>query len=73
MKDINIYNLQSEFINDNKYKKYFKVKKTNRIIWIKVKAYIKKNNKNPSCIVKNRKIQKLAYWVTHNYRYYRQH
>jgi len=76
MKNIEIYNKWTEFINNDKYKTYFKVKEANTIIWInkleEVKNYINKNKKKPSVVDKNKEIQKLAYWVTHNYRYYRQ-
>ena len=77
MKIEEIYNKWTEFINNDKYKIYFKVKEANTIIWInkleKVKDYINKNKKKPSVVDKNKEIQKIAYWMTHNYRYYRHH
>jgi superfamily II DNA or RNA helicase len=75
MKYQDIYNNWLEFINNDKYKIYFKVKEANTIIWInrleEVKNYINKNNKKPSTSDKNQEIQKLAYWVTRNFRYYK--
>ena len=64
MKDENIYNLWTEFINDDKYKHYFE---DNFTKWInklnEVKTYINKNNKRPSCSDENNKIKILSSWI----------
>ena len=61
-----IYNLWSEFINDNKYKKYFE---DYSILWInklnEVKKYIDENNKRPSSEDKNNEIKSLGSWILH--------
>jgi len=65
MEDENIYNLWTEFINDNKYKKFFE---DNNIIWInklnEVIKYIDENNKKPSTIDKNNEIKILGSWIS---------
>jgi len=64
MQDENIYNLWTEFINDDKYKKFFE---DNDIIWInklnEVKKYIDENNKRPSQHNKNNEIKILGSWI----------
>jgi superfamily II DNA or RNA helicase len=56
----------NEFIEDDKYKKYFL---SNEEEWFnnleKVKLYINKNNKRPSSIDKDIKIQQIGYWIGH--------
>jgi len=65
MEDENIYNLWTEFINDNKYKKFFE---DNDIIWInklnEVIKYIDENNKKPSRKDKNNEIKILGSWIS---------
>ena len=64
MKNEEIYNKLKEFINDDKYKKYFI---SNDEIWIKqleeIKKYINENNKRPSQSNKNNDIKKLGNWI----------
>jgi len=64
MKNKNIYNLWTDFINDDKYKGYFE---DNSILWInklnEVKNYIDKNNKRPSSTDKNNEIKSLGSWL----------
>jgi ATP:corrinoid adenosyltransferase len=64
MKNENIYNKWTEFINDEKYKIYFL---DNESAWInklnKVKEYINENNKRPCGKSKNSDIQKLGTWI----------
>ncbi len=65
MKNEQIYNIWTNFINDDKYKKYFL---SYRDIWIntlnEVKEYIDKNNKRPSSTDKDQKVKSLGYWVS---------
>jgi superfamily II DNA or RNA helicase len=65
MKDVNIRKLYEEFINDDKYNKYFLSKKE----WISnlelVKSYIDENNKRPNNTDNNLEIKKLGMWVSH--------
>ena len=65
MSNENIYNKWSEFINDDKYKKYFY---DNNIIWIntleEVKIYINNNNERPSQHNDNKYIHKLGKWLS---------
>jgi len=72
MKDENIYNLWTEFINDNKYKKFFE---DNNIIWINklelVKKYIDENNKKPSTTYKNNEIKILGSWISNQQQNYK--
>ena len=60
-----IYNLWTQFINNDKYKIYFE---DNNITWIntleKVKKYIDENNKRPSAADKNNEIKSLGHWIT---------
>jgi len=64
MKNKIIYNLWTEFINDDKYKIYFQ---SNEEIWINnledVKKYIDENNKRPSTHDKNNCIKKIVNWL----------
>jgi hypothetical protein len=66
MKNEEIYNLWTEFINDNKYKIYFT---SNEDIWIesfnKVKKYMNDNNKRPSTSDNDFEIKKLGGWISH--------
>ena len=61
----NIYNKWTEFINDNKYKKYFI---SDNEIWLnnlkKVKDYINKENKRPSEASKIKDIRFLGGWIS---------
>jgi antitoxin component HigA of HigAB toxin-antitoxin module len=65
LKDENIKKLWYEFINDNKYKKYFE---DNNIKWInilmEVKKYIDKNNKIPLQTDKNKEFKFLGNWLS---------
>jgi len=65
MKDEKIYNMWTEIINDNKYKKYLIF--NNTIPWIeifnKVKIYINDNNKRPSTKDTDNNIKKLGTWI----------
>ena len=72
MKNEEIYDKWKEFINDNKYKKYFL---TNEELWLinlkKLKEYIDINNKKPSHCDKNIDIKHLRNWIgdqTKNYK-----
>jgi superfamily II DNA or RNA helicase len=64
VKNEEIYNKWTEFINDDKYKKYFI---SNEEKWInileEIKQYIHTNNKLPSGIDKNKEIKKLGIWI----------
>jgi len=59
-----IYNKWNEFINNNKYKKYFQ---SNKNLWLelfnKVIQYIDENNKRPSCHNKDKQIKQLGSWI----------
>ena len=72
MSNKNIYNKWIEFINDDKYKKYFL---DNETIWIdnleKIKKYIDENNKRPSCNDKNNKIKSFGTWICHQQKNYK--
>ena len=63
MKDIEIFNSWTKFINDPKYKKYFN---DNLIKWINILEYLKefinKNNKLPSQTSKNIEEKNLGTW-----------
>jgi len=64
MKNEEIYNKWTEFINDSKYKEYFI---TNEELWNetlnKVKKYIDENNKRPSSVDKIENIKILGCWI----------
>jgi superfamily II DNA or RNA helicase len=64
MKNNEIYNLWTEFINDDKYKKYFEY---NTTIWIdnlnKIKKYIDENNKRPTSVDDDEEIKILGKWI----------
>jgi len=66
MKIENIYKAWTEFINDDKYKKYFI---SNEDAWLDnlklVKKYIDKNNKRPSDINKDKDTKILGKWLSH--------
>jgi superfamily II DNA or RNA helicase len=72
MKNNEIYNKWTEFINDNNYKKYFL---SNEEIWndnfIEVKKYIDINNKKPSMKNKDIKIKQLGKWLSHQQQNYK--
>jgi len=65
MKTETIYNTWTEFINDNKYKKYFI---SNEDAWLNnlnlVKKYINENNKRPSSEDKNKDTKILGSWIS---------
>jgi len=72
MKNEEIYNQWTEFINDDKYKIYFI---SNEDVWIntlnQVKKYIDDNNKRPSSEDKNKEIKQFGQWIlnqTKNYK-----
>ena len=64
MKNKEIIKEYENFINDEKYKKYFK---SNKDDWLynleEVKKYIDLNNKKPSSTDINEKIKKLSTWI----------
>jgi hypothetical protein len=64
MKNNEIYTIWINFINNNKYKKYFM---TNEEDWLhkleEVKKYIDINNKKPSCYDKDFNIKQLSKWI----------
>jgi len=64
MKNEEIYNAWTNFINHNKYKKYFQ---SNEEIWYEklnqVIQYIDINNKGPSNYDKDKNIKSLAQWI----------
>jgi hypothetical protein len=66
-----IYKLWTDFIKDDKYKKYFI---SNENIWQNnlesVKKYIDKNNKKPSTHDKNNDVKKLGQWMSNQHKYY---
>jgi superfamily II DNA or RNA helicase/antitoxin component HigA of HigAB toxin-antitoxin module len=71
MVNIEIYTKWYEFINNEKYNKYFIL---NEDEWInnleEVKKYIDKNNKRPNQKDKNKDIKKLGIWIgTQQYNY----
>jgi superfamily II DNA or RNA helicase len=72
MKEESIQILWKDFINSEKYKKYFEDNKTQ---WIKtlneIKKYIDENNKRPSCFDKNITIKKLGKWLSHQQQNYK--
>ena len=72
MKNDDIYNLWTNFINDNKYKKYFM---SNEKVWkdtiAKVKKYIDENHKRPSSEDKYNSIKQLGQWTCLQSRKYR--
>ena len=65
MKNEEIYNKWTEFINDKKYKEYFI---SNDDLWInnlnKVKKYINENNIRPNSINKNKDTKTMAEWIS---------
>jgi antitoxin component HigA of HigAB toxin-antitoxin module len=64
MKDEQIYNLWTEFINDIKYKKYFTSGEEEWNQKLKeVKKYIDEHIKRPSSEDKNNNIKKLGCWI----------
>ena len=66
MKHNNIYNKWTEFINSEKYKKYFIVftAEENFIVSLnKVKIYLDENHKRPSRDKKNKDITQLGEWI----------
>jgi hypothetical protein len=64
MKEDDIYNEWMEFINDEKYIKYFLDNKTDwRYKLEEIKKYIDKNNKRPSCKDINKEVKQLGLWL----------
>jgi hypothetical protein len=72
MKDKEIYNLWTEFINDDRYSKYFI---SYDDIWYQkfseVKKYIDGNNKLPSNKNIDKNVKKLGIWLTHQKTHYK--
>ena len=72
MKNEEIYNKWTKFINDDKYKKYFI---SNEEIWLinleKVKKYIDENDKRPSSTDKNKDIKQLGSWISNQMNKYK--
>ena len=74
MKDENIYKKWTEFINDEKYKKYFILPTMEEDFIInmkKVKNYIDENNKRPSMHNNIKNIKILGQWVATQVKNYR--
>jgi hypothetical protein len=66
MKDDNIYNKWTEFINDKNYKQYFQLPTIydNFIIYLnEAKKYIDENNERPSRCSKDKNIKTLGIWI----------
>ena len=63
-KNKEIYNRWIEFINDEKYEKYFM---NNEQLWLntfnQIKQYINENDKRPSINNKNKKIHQMGKWL----------
>ena len=72
MKNIEIYNKWTKFINNDKYKIYFE---DNEIKWIdnleKIKKYIDENNKRPSTSDNNIEIKAYGYWISDQNKHYK--
>ena len=65
MKDENIYNKWTEFINSNKYKIYFQSQYEDFILNLNnVKIYIDKHNKRPLQKDKDENIRVLGIWIS---------
>lgn len=64
MKNQDIYNEWTQFMNDNKYKKYFmsREERWNNNLQ-QIKKYINDNNIKPSQTDKNHEIQYLSHWI----------
>ena len=59
-----IFNKWTEFINDDKYKKYFISNEEKQInILEEIKQYIYTNNKKPSRSDEIIQIKQLGYWI----------
>jgi hypothetical protein len=78
MKDDYIYNLWTNFLQDNNYKIYFennKYFKDKKISWLSyfnnVKKYIQENNKKPSPTDNNKEIKNMNYWINNQQMYYK--
>ena len=64
MKDIHIYKLWTEFINDDKYKQYFISQYDKFVIDLnKLKEYIDENKKRPSKNSKDKVIKSMEIWI----------
>ena len=72
MKNEKIRNMWSELVNSKQYMKYFL---SNEEIWINnlndAKKYINENNKRPSEESKDKDINKLGKWLTHQIKNYK--
>ena len=72
MKNEEIYNKWTEFINDKKYKEYLS---SSEEIWLinfeEVKKYIDKNDKRPSGRDKNNSIKELSNWIGNQQKNYK--
>jgi len=66
MKDKEIYNKWTEFINDNKYKQYIII--DFKELWLnkleEVREYINTNNKRPSSTDKDEEIKQIGMWIS---------
>jgi hypothetical protein len=72
MKDNNIYNKWTEFINSEKYKIYFQSQYEDFIMNLnKVKKYIDENNKRPGGRNKDKDIKLLGIWILRQNRNYK--
>jgi hypothetical protein len=71
MKNEEIYNIWTEFINDKKYKEYFISNEDNwKLSLQQLKEYIDKNSKRPYVRDKNKTIKTLAYWLYDQIKHY---
>jgi len=65
MKNMNIRKLWEDFINDDKYKKYFISNEDDWVLRLnQIKIYIDKNNKKPTSTDKNNEIQQYSNWLS---------
>ena len=72
MKNKEIYDKWTSFINDPKYEQYFI---SNEDAWInileEIKQYIHTNNKKPSYTDKDKEIKQLGYWISRQQEHYK--
>ena len=72
MKNEEIYNKWTEFINNPKYKKYFQSAEDNwNESFNQIIQYIDTNLKRPSTIDKDKEIKQLAKWLSHQQQNYK--
>jgi hypothetical protein len=72
MKNNEIYDTWSEFVNDDLYKEYFETPEEKWYNLLNMaKEYIITNDKLPSCKDKNKDIKTLGYWIGTQRKYYK--